>query len=115
MAVNRIFVPSDSTEYVAVSVTGTENGNQISLASTPVEVGLRRVREGIEDAPVTFHEAQWEVVNGFYYARILVGPEPGGIYLTVGNYNIWVKVYATPQLLIRKSPSILEIRPPETQ
>ena len=110
----RIFVPTDSTEYIAVKVLGTQNGITIDLSSTPVEVGIRPVHDGAIFGPVVFYQADWEVVQGIYYARVLIGPEPGGINLSVDTYNVWVKVYATPQLLIRKSPTILEIRPAET-
>ena len=111
---SRIFVPTDSTEYISVKVIGTQNGVTIDLTSTPVEVGIRPVHNGDLFGPVTFYTADWEVVQGVYYARVLIGPEPGGIDLSVDTYNIWVKVYATPQLLVRKSPTILEIRPAES-
>ena len=110
---SRIFVPTDSTEYISVKVTGFSEGQVINLSSTPVEIGIRII-DSSGAGPVTFYEAEWEIIDGFYYARILVGPEPGGIYLPVETYNIWVKVYATPQLLVRKCPTILEIRPAET-
>ncbi len=111
---SRIFVPTDSTEYIAIKVIGTQDGLIIDLTSTPVEVGIRPVHNGTFFGPVTFYEADWEVVQGIYYARVLIGPEPGGINLPVDTYNVWVKVYATPQLLVRKSPTILEIRPAES-
>lgn len=112
MATSRIFVPTDSTEYISVKVLGTQDGNIINLTSTPVEIGLRSLEAGVA-GPVTFYPADWEVVQGIYFARLLIGPEPGGIFLPIETYNIWVKVYATPQLLVRKSPTILEIRPSE--
>ena len=114
MAHSRIFVPTDSTEYISVQVIGLENGLSINLTSVPVEIAIRPVESGPIVPPVIFYTAEWELVNGVYYARILLGPEPGGLYLTIDTYNIWVKVHATPQLLIRKSPTILEIRPAET-
>lgn len=113
MAAPRIFVPTDSTEYISVKVVGTQDGIIINLTSTPVEIGLRSI-DSMSTGPITFYPADWEVVQGLYYARVLIGPESGGIYLPVDNYNIWVKVYATPQLLVRKSPTILEIRPAES-
>lgn len=111
----RIFIPTDSTEYMSIKVSGQSNGMNIDLSSFPVEIGIRPIHDGTVHGPVTFNEAQWEVVQGNFYARILIGPEYGGIDLDVDTYNIWVKVFATPQLLIRKCPTILEIRPPETQ
>ena len=111
---NRIFVPEDSTEYVAVKVTGLDNGQVINLSGVPVEIGIRPVHDGTL-GPVVFHTADWELVNGQYYARILIGPEAGAVFLALNTYNLWVKVYATPQLIVRKSPTILEIRPSETQ
>lgn len=110
----RIFVPTDSTEYIAVKVTGTDNGSVIDLTSFPVEIGIRPIHDGTIHGPVVFYEAEWEVVQGVFFARILIGPQPGGLFLPLDTYNIWVKVFATPQLLIRKSPTILEIRPAET-
>lgn len=109
----RVFVPTDSTEYLSVKVTGYEAGQTINLTSVPVEIGLRKI-ESSTPVPVTFYPAEWEIVDGVFFARVLLGPESGGILLDVDTYNIWVKVYATPQLLIRKSPTILEIRPAET-
>lgn len=110
----RIFIPSDSTEYIAVKVTGTDNGSNIDLTSFPVEIGIRPVHDGTL-GPVVFHEAEWEIVQDSFFARKLIGPEDGGLVLLPDNYNIWIKVFATPQLLIRKSPTILEIRPSEIQ
>lgn len=112
MATPRIFVPTDSTEYISVKVVGTQDGNIINLTSTPVEIGFRPL-ESVVTGPIAFYSADWEIVQGLYYARILIGPEPGGVFLPIDTYNIWVRVYATPQLLVRKSPTLLEIRPSE--
>lgn len=114
MASSRIFVPADSTEYISIKVIGTSNGTTIDLGSTPVEIGIRAIHSVNAYGPVIFYTAEWEVVSGVYFARVLIGPE-SLIVLAEETYNMWVKVFATPQLLVRKSPTILEIRPPETE
>lgn len=108
----RIFVPDDSTEYVAVAVTVFRDGFIEDLGSSPVEMAFRPTptSNGGVVEPLVFVEAEWEIVRGTYYARALVGPASVS-HLEPGLYQIWVKVYHTPQLPIRKSPTILEIRP----
>lgn len=108
---SRIFVPNDSTEYVAVAVTVFKDGFVQNLGSDPVQMAFRSVLTvGDVLAPLVFVDAEWEVVRDVYYARALVGPESDSD-LSIGTYTIWVKIYNTPQLPIRKSPTLLEIRP----
>lgn len=110
MPVSRIFVPIDSTEYIAIKVIGTEGGVTKDLSSTPVEIGIRSVNT---TGLISFHTAEWEVVGGVFYARILIGPL-STLPLAVGTYDMWVRIFAEPQRLFRKSPTLLEIRPAES-
>lgn len=53
------------------------------------------------DAPVSgdWKTATWETEAGKYYARTLVGT--GGAVLAAGNYDVWVKLTDSPEVIQR--------------
>jgi hypothetical protein len=80
-------IPSLSTEYVKVPVTGPAN-----LTSLTVQMAI--VPDGQDPAGGDWQSAQWIGTD----AAVLIGPATA-LPLTKGvTYGIWVKITAAPEI-----------------
>lgn len=50
--------------------------------------------------PSTWVDGEWETVGRDYFAMVLVGP--GGVNLTAGDYDVYVKITDSPEVPVRK-------------
>ena len=99
-----------STAYVQVPVTafgtaGTYNptGDTVQFAFTPVTYPVTE--------PSSWATGLWATFPGpAYWALCLVGPASGGTALSIGSYQIWLKITDSPEVPVLQ-PSLLKITP----
>jgi hypothetical protein len=89
-----------SLEYVRVSVDATREGVAYDPSSDPVELAF--LVGGAVPGDSDWLAAEWELVGGFAFARLLVGPG-GGHVLPVGTYSVWVKVTDDPEVPVKRA------------
>jgi hypothetical protein len=52
-----------------------------------------------ETSPVTWYTGSWVTYPGpQYWAQCLVGPANGGVVLTLGSYQVWLKITDNPEV-----------------
>lgn len=101
-----------STEYILVPVEGTDDNGVIDPTSLVVEMAI----VPFEVAPsllTTWFTAEWITVSqdnldDIYKARLLVGPG-GVITLTVGSWDVWVRVTHVTETPMEKAGTILVV------
>jgi hypothetical protein len=93
-------ISSQSTIYVQVPVYNTEG---IDPTSDKVEfafIGPFGTTPQAGDAPPTpetvWTQGTWDAGTP-YTCRLLVGPDAGQITLTVGSYQVWVRITDAPE------------------
>lgn len=101
-----------STENIWVLVDTTSPIGTID--PTPDDVFMAFMAPGNEPTDPDWKAAAWEVANAttnrpLYYAVCLVGPLNGGVALSVGTYDVWVKVPVNPEVPIVLARGALEI------
>jgi hypothetical protein len=97
---------AQSTEYVLVAVSARENGALIDPTSDTVQMAFPV--HGVAPVSGDFKSASWEtdatVTPAVHYARCLVGPGVGAaVALTVGDYEVWVRIVDTPEVPVRRA------------
>lgn len=94
---------AQSIEYVRVPVALVSNGLPVDPTGDAVEFAFP-----LHDVPPVsgdWHAGDWETAaDGTYYARALVGT--GSFVLAVGNYDIWIKITATPEVPARNTGAL---------
>jgi hypothetical protein len=90
----------DSLEYLPVRVTGFRAGEVYNPTTDTVKVALPVT--DIEPVTDDWNDATWETVDDDYFARLLVGPG-GAVTLVAGDYDILVKVGATPEIPVLRA------------
>lgn len=102
-----IVISALSTQYVAIPVTAvTPTGGPLNPSSDPVYFAF--ITTG-QPAPGDWQGGTWATTtttNGTYSAQILIGPAPGGLNLTPGNYQIWVRVSDNPEVPVIEADSL---------
>lgn len=91
-----------STEYVEVPVRAWSAGLPYNPTSDAVQMAF--ITGQGEPQPSDWRPASWAwttVINGWYAAQCLVGPQNGGVSLAVGRYSLWVKVTDNPAIPVR--------------
>ena len=100
-----------STNYVQVQVTTrapsiyNPTGDTVQMAFTPQTYP--------ETSPTSssWVTGSWVTFPGpAYWAQALVGPANGGTALSIGTYQVWVKVTDSPAVPVLQ-PCLLEITP----
>ena len=84
-----------STNYVQVQVitrapsTYNPTGDAVQMAFTPLTYP--------ETSPTSWIAGSWVTFPGpAYWAEALVGPANGGTTLSLGTYQVWVKITDSP-------------------
>jgi len=89
-----------SLQYVKTSVQARVNGVVINPTNDAVQFAFPA--PGVNPVPGDFKVGSWETTTGgAYYARCLVGPG-GTVALTVGTYDVWVKVTDNPEIPVAR-------------
>lgn len=99
-----------STAYVQIPVTayGTAGaydptGDAVQFAFTPLTYP--------GGSPSTWITGSWATFPGpAYWAQCLVGPGTGGTALSIGTWQLWLKITDSPEVPVLQ-PSLLEITP----
>jgi hypothetical protein len=94
---NILTVSVLSKEYIKARVRARENGSEINPTSYTVDLSCPAV--GVN--PTAWTSGTWEVEDGTYWARILIGPG-SALVLTVGTYDVWVRITAPQEVPIKK-------------
>jgi hypothetical protein len=101
-----------STEFVQVlvSVTSTNaydpTSDSVSFAFTSAGA-FPAVQPGDGD----WNAGVWVTYPGpLYYAQVLIGPENGGVVLSEGRWQAWLRVTDSPAVPVRQ-PFVLQITP----
>lgn len=92
-----------STVYVKSRVTATVNGStSYNPTGDPVEIAFKS--PGVDPVAPDWAMGSWETVGtSGYYARLLVGPGPGGLNLAVGTYDMWIRVTDNPEIPVMQA------------
>ncbi len=85
-----------SKQYVRVPVIVTVNGQPYNPSADVVQMAF--TAPGVKPVSGDWQVALWEIdaTRGLYWAACLVGPG-GTITLTVGSWDVWIKVFDTPE------------------
>jgi hypothetical protein len=88
-----------STQYVQVPVDTTFNGTPFNPTGDPVAMAFMPSPPDANPGSGDWKTAVWQTLpNGVYAVRLLIGPGTGGLVLTVGNYNIWLRITDNPEI-----------------
>lgn len=99
-----------STAYVQVPVTASgtagaynPTGDMVQFAFTPATYPVTE--------PSAWVTGSWSVFPGpAYWAQCLVGPLNGGTALSIGTYQVWVRITDNPEIPVLQ-PTLLKITP----
>lgn len=96
-----------SLEYVPIVIVAKLNGVVYDPTSLPVEMAFTASDQTAP--PTSFTAASWDTDSSgatpLYVAKVLVGPG-GAIVLTVGVWNPWVKITASPEVPLLQGPPL---------
>lgn len=103
---------NQSTEYVKIPVSTTENGLPVDPTDETVEMAFTEV--GDEPAANDWNTATWETDDSrnppIYYAKILVGPAGGAVEFDRGTKRLaWWRVTSTPETPVGRGKGTLDI------
>ena len=101
---NEVLVQSSlSLQYIRVPVSATLNGAVYDPTLSTVQLAFPV--QGVAPVSGDLKAASWETdvttSPPVHYARCLVGPG-GAIVLTVGRYDVWVKITDSPEQVYTK-------------
>jgi hypothetical protein len=92
-----------STEPYRVAVSATVAGNPLNLSTDTVQFAFMAAGD---PGNADWRTGTWETttVSGkaLYVAQCLVGPANSGVSLSVGPWNVWVKVVDNPDVPVRQ-------------
>ena len=91
-------IKQESLEYLPVKVASFKLGAPYNPTSDVVQIAL----PVINTAPTTYKDATWQTVDNEYIAEILVGPG-GDFDLTVGDYDIIIKITDSPEVPVLRA------------
>jgi hypothetical protein len=86
-------ISSASLQFVHARVAAMAGGTPYNLDTTLVSMAFTVD----PDEPASFYYGTWQVIDGRYVARVLVGPG-GTVELPPGVYSVWVRVEMTPEV-----------------
>jgi hypothetical protein len=86
------------TRYVAIPISATgPTGAAINPTGDTVQMAF--MPQGVNPGSGDWHTGSWATTSGGgYQAQCLVGPANGGVALTAGVYQIWVKATDNPEV-----------------
>lgn len=84
-----------STQYIPAQVSATKAGVSYNPTSDAVFMAFKQ--GNVQPSAGDWVAGVWDTAGTAYYALCLVGPS-GGITLTAGVWNVWVKVTDNPEI-----------------
>lgn len=98
-----------STQYVQIPVT-VQAPTAYNPTSDVVQFAFTPVTYPVTE-PTQWVTGSWATFPGpAYWAQCLVGPANGGTALSIGTYQVWVKITDNPEVPVLQ-PSLLKITP----
>lgn len=97
MAIPNTSIFATSLEEVPVSVTAPIG---INPTSDTVQMAFLQAQPPIQPASNQYVAATWQSTTTPYIALCLVGPG-GTTTLTQGQYNVWIKITASPEIPVK--------------
>lgn len=97
MAIPNASIFSTSLEQVAVAVTPPIGVNP---TSDTVQMAFLINQPPIQPTSGQYVASSWQSTSTPYVALCLVGPG-GGTALTQGQYNVWLKISASPEVPVK--------------
>lgn len=96
-----------SLEYVRVPIAAKEAG--VAIVPTADVVRMAFTAADVDPVTLDWQVSAWEsdtsTIPTTYLARCLVGPA-GTITLTVGVYDVWVKITDSPEIPARRAGTL---------
>lgn len=92
---------STSRDYIQVPIKVYENGAVVDPTALAVELAFPVIHQ----APAAFFVGSWDEYLDTYWAQCLVGPG-GTTQLTVGTYDIYVRITDVPEVPIIHGGSV---------
>lgn len=87
-----------TTEYVQVPVSIIASGDPVDPTADQVQFAfMKSGKPALDD----WTDGSWDDAPGGYLAQCLVGPD-GDVTLGLGTYQIWLKVFDTPEIPVRQ-------------
>ena len=100
-----------STQYVQVQITIQAPSGYDPTSDTVQLAFIPETYPPTSPTDGDWVTGSWETFPGpQYWAQALVGPSNGGTALSLGTYEIWVKVTDSPEVPVLQ-PALLEITP----
>lgn len=106
---NRV-ISALSKRYVVVPIRGSDDNGVINPTSLPVAMAF--LPQGSQPSGLTtWYAAAWFTVTQaslapIYKAKVLIGPGGGVVTLTVGSWDVWVKVTHVTETPVEKVDTI---------
>lgn len=89
------------TEWLSYPVKLVVGGVTINPTGDPVAFALMPNPANTNPGSGDWHTGSWTTTGtGTYEAQILIGPANGGIPVTVGLYNVWIRITDSPEVPI---------------
>lgn len=98
-----ISLSSLTKEYLRIAVEAEASGLPVDPTGNAVEFAFMDDVVSAEPGGGDWNVGDWETDAGppiIYYARILIGPG-GGVVLTDGKFDVWIKITSSPELPVR--------------
>lgn len=93
-------ISSLSTEYVRVPTSARSSGSYVDPTSFAVQMAF--TVNDTEPVGGDWKAAVWVTDVSTYYIQCLIGPAGGTVTLSNGSYDVWVKINASPETVIRR-------------
>lgn len=97
-----------STQYVQVLVQATA-AEAYDPSRDTLAWAFTNAQAFPAQQPAVWYAGSWDVWPGpLYYAQVLVGPANGGVVLSVGSWQVWLRVTDDPEVPVLQ-PFVLQI------
>ena len=101
LSTNDVQVPVGVQSAISYNPTG----DTVQFAFTPLTYPVTQPGSG------DWHTGSWVTFPGpAYWAQALVGPANGGTALSLGTYQVWLKITDSPEVPVLQ-PCLLTITP----
>jgi hypothetical protein len=97
--VSLVTISALTKEYVRAQVYAKEAGVEVNPTTYVVEMACPI--NGVVPVSGDWKTASWEVDNGTYWARVLVGTG-STLVLAAGYYDVWVRITAPSETPVKK-------------
>lgn len=91
------------TRYLAYPVDYVVGGTVRNPSADPVAFAFMPNPADASPGSGDWHTGSWiATTSGTYAAQILLGPNNGGLVLTAGVYNVWIRITDSPEVPVEQ-------------